>query len=203
MSDGVRVGYARVSTAGQSLDVQTEALKAAGVAEENIFEEKRSGTTADRPKLKELQRFVRKGDTVVVTKLDRLGRSLNDLSSIVEGFRKDGVAFVVLDQGIDTSTSAGRALFGMLATFAEFETDIRRERQMEGIAKAKAKGVQFGRKRTVEPEAVVAAYREHGTIGATAKAVGSTKPTVHRVLKEAGVDTSGKQVSALAGRSRP
>ncbi len=190
MNDGVKVGYARVSTAGQSLDVQMDALKAAGVAEENIFAEKRSGTTADRPKLKELQRFIRKGDTVVITKLDRLGRSLNDLSSIVEGFRTAGVEFVVLDQGIDTSTSAGRAMFGMLAVFAQFETDIRRERQMEGIAKAKAEGKQFGRKRTVEPQDVVAAYKQHRTIGATAKALGSTKPTVHRVLKAAGVDTS-------------
>lgn len=191
MTDGVRVGYARVSTAGQSLDVQVDALKAAGVNEDHIFAEKRSGTTADRPKLKELQRFVRKGDTVVITKLDRLGRSLNDLSSIVDGFRAAGVEFVVLDQGIDTSTSAGRALFGMLAVFAQFETDIRRERQMEGIAKAKAKGVQFGRRRTVDPEDVIAAYEQHGTIGATAKALGSTKPTVHRTLKAAGVDTSG------------
>lgn len=192
MSDGVKVGYARVSSIGQSLDVQLEALKAAGVTEGRIFAEKVSGATADRPKLKELQRFVRKGDTVVITKLDRLGRSLNDLATIVEGFRDASVGFVVLDQSIDTSTSAGRALFGMLAVFAQFETDIRKERQMEGIAKAKANGIQFGRKPTVIPAEVIKAYREHRTIGATAKALGSTKPTVHRVLKAAGVDTTAK-----------
>lgn len=196
MSDGVKVGYARVSTTGQSLDVQLDALRAAGVGEENLFAEKVSGTTADRPKLKELQRFVRKGDTVVITKLDRLGRSLNDLSCIVEGFRSAGVEFVVLDQGIDTSTSAGRAMFGMLAVFAQFETDIRKERQMEGIAKAKAQGVKFGRKPKVIPADVIEAYREHKTIGATAKAIGSTKPTVHRVLKAAGVDTSHRTAKA-------
>lgn len=201
MSDGVKVGYARVSSAGQSLDVQIDALQAAGVSEEHIFAEKISGSTAARPKLNELQRFVRTGDTVVITKLDRLGRSLNDLAGTVEGFRAAGVGFVVLDQGIDTSTPAGRAMFGMLATFAEFETAIRKERQLEGIAKAKAKGVRFGRRRSVEPGAVVAAYREHGTIGETAKALGSTKPTVHRVLKSAGIDTSGKPAEAQRPRT--
>ncbi|QFU75350.1 recombinase family protein [Halioglobus maricola] len=192
MGTGVKVGYARVSTTGQSLEVQMEALQAAGCDPENIFSEKQSGTTADRPKLKELQRFVRKGDTVYITKLDRLGRSLNDLSNIVEDFRSSGVGFVVLDQGIDTTTSTGRAMFGMLAVFAQFETDLRYERQMAGIEAAKAKGVQFGRKQSLETEAVVGAYMEHSSIGATAKALESTKTTVHRILKKAGVDTSGQ-----------
>jgi DNA invertase Pin-like site-specific DNA recombinase len=190
MGDGVKVGYARVSSAGQSLDVQVDALKAAGVQEDSIFAEKVSGTTADRPQLKALQRYVRSGDTVVITKLDRLGRSLADLAAIVTGFRDAGVGFVVLDQSIDTTTPAGRAMFGMLATFAEFETALRKERQMEGIAKAQASGVKFGRPPKTDKDAVIAAYAEHGTIGAAAKAVGSTKPTVHRILKAAGVDTS-------------
>jgi DNA invertase Pin-like site-specific DNA recombinase len=190
MGDGVKVGYARVSSAGQSLDVQVDALKAAGVREDRIFAEKVSGTTADRPQLKALQRYVRSGDTVVITKLDRLGRSLADLAAIVTGFRDAEVGFVVLDQSIDTTTPAGRAMFGMLATFAEFETALRKERQMEGIAKAQASGVKFGRPATTDKDAVIAAYAEYGTIGATAKAVGSSKPTVHRILRAVGVDTS-------------
>lgn len=199
MGDGVKVGYARVSSVGQSLGVQIDALRAAGVDEERIYAEKASGTTTDRPQLKALQKYVRAGDTVVITKLDRLGRSLADLATIVNGFRDAGVDFVVLDQSIDTTTPAGRAMFGMLATFAEFETALRKERQMEGIAKAKAEGRKFGRPAKTDKDAVIAAYEEHGTIGATAKAVGSTKPTVHRILKAAGVDTSGKATATLSG----
>ena len=188
----MKVGYARVSSAGQSLEVQLAALKAAGCQEENIFSEKLSGTTADRPQLKALQRFVRKGDTVCITKLDRLGRSLNDLSNIVEGFKRNGVGFVVLEQGIDTTQPQGELLFGILSTFAQFENAIRKERQMAGIKAAQQKGVQFGRKQSLATEDVLAAYCEHGTIGATAKALSSSKPTIHRILQKAGVDTSAK-----------
>lgn len=184
----MKVGYARVSSVGQSLELQMVALKAAGC--EEVFSEKLSGTTADRPQLKAMQRHVRKGDTVYITKLDRLGRSLNDLSTIVTDFDKHGVGFVVLEQNLDTTTREGKLLFGILSTFAEFETDIRHERQMAGIKSAQAKGVKFGRRQSLATEDVVAAYQEHGTIGATAKALNSSKPTVHRILKKAGVDTS-------------
>jgi len=186
----MKVGYARVSSVGQSLEVQLAALEKAGCEQKNIYSEKLSGTTADRPQLKAMQGFVREGDTVYVTKLDRLGRSLNDLSNIVEGFRQGGVGFVVLDQAIDTTSSTGRLMFGMLSAFAEFETGIRAERQMAGIRAAQAKGVHFGRKQSLATDDVLAAYQEHGSIGATAKALGSTKTTVHRILKKAGVDTS-------------
>ena len=189
----MKVGYARVSSIGQSLEVQMEALKAAGC--EEIFSEKLSGTTADRPQLKSMQRHVRKGDTVYITKLDRLGRSLNDLSNIVTQFDKDGVGFVVLDQNINTTTREGKLLFGILSTFAEFETDIRRERQMAGIRSAQAKGVKFGRRQSLATEDVIAAYQEHGTIGATAKALGSTKTTVHRILKKAGINTGKGRIT--------
>ncbi|MEM1113739.1 MAG: recombinase family protein [Pseudomonadota bacterium] len=191
-STGVKVGYARVSTTGQSLDAQLEALRAAGCENKNIYSEKKSGTNADRPQLKAMLKYVRDGDTVYITKLDRLGRSLNDLSNIVEQLKAEGVDFVVLDQGIDTTTPTGKLMFGMLGAFAEFENELRRERQMVGIEAAKAKGVQFGRKQSLPTENVVAAYDEHGSIGATAQALGSTKTTVHRILKKAGVDTSAK-----------
>lgn len=180
------VGYARVSSTGQSLEIQLDALRAAGCLPENIYSEKISGTTADRPQLKELQRFVREGDTVVITKLDRLGRSLNDLSNIVEGFKQEGVEFAVLDQGIDTSTPTGKLMFNMLSSFAEFETAIRYERQMSGIKAAQAKGVKFGRKPTVTIEQVVAAHQQHGSMGKAAKALGVSKTTIHRHLKANG-----------------
>jgi DNA invertase Pin-like site-specific DNA recombinase len=139
-----KVGYGRVSSVGQSLDVQQSKLEEYGC--DKLFLDKHSGTTADRPKLKEVRNYVRQGDTLVVTKLDRLARSTNHLTTIADELNQKGVDLVVLDQSIDTSTSTGKLLFNMLASIAEFETEIRKERQMEGIAKAKEKGVLFGRK---------------------------------------------------------
>ena len=138
------VGYARVSTIGQNLDVQRSKLNAFGCDE--IFEDKHTGTTADRPKLKQCRKYVRKGDSLVITKLDRLARSTYHLTQIADELKQKEVDLIVLDQNIDTSTPTGKLLFNMLASIAEFETEIRRERQIEGIAKAKEKGVQFGRK---------------------------------------------------------
>ena len=138
------VGYARVSSVGQSLDVQVEKLTEYGC--EKIYKEKRSGTTADRPELKSSLDYVREGDTLVITKLDRLARSTFHLTQIVNGLEKKGVDFVVIDQQIDTSTPTGKLLFNVLASIAEFETQIRKERQVEGISKAKEKGVKFGAK---------------------------------------------------------
>ncbi|MEM1111514.1 MAG: recombinase family protein [Pseudomonadota bacterium] len=186
----MKVGYARVSSTGQSLKLQVEALKQAGCDPKHIYREKLSGMTADRPKLREMLNFVREGDTVCITKLDRLGRSLNDLSTIVGQLHDEGVGFVVLDQNIDTTTREGKLLFGILSTFAEFENELRRERQMAGIRAAQEKGVKFGRKQELATEDVIAAYKDQGSIGKAAKALGSTKPTVHRILKKAGVNTS-------------
>jgi DNA invertase Pin-like site-specific DNA recombinase len=138
------VGYARVSTIGQSLEVQLSKLKEFGCDE--IFSDKHSGSTADRPKLKQCRKYVRKGDSLVITKLDRLARSTYHLTQIAEELKQKDVDLIVLDQNIDTSTPTGKLLFNMLASIAEFETEIRKERQMEGIAKAKEKGIRFGRK---------------------------------------------------------
>jgi DNA invertase Pin-like site-specific DNA recombinase len=139
-----KVGYGRVSSVGQSLDVQQFKLDDYGC--EKIFLDKHSGTTADRPKLKEVRSYVRQGDSLVITKLDRLARSTYHLTQIAEELKQKEVDLIVLDQNIDTSTPTGKLLFNVLASIAEFETEIRRERQMEGIAKAKEKGVRFGRK---------------------------------------------------------
>jgi len=150
----VLVGYARVSSVGQSLDVQREQLKAAGC--EKIFEEKRSGrTAADRAELQAALEFVREGDTLVVTRLDRLARSITDLRQMVDGLAAKSVGFRCLQQGaLDTARSDGKLLLNILGSFAEFEADIRRERQMEGIAKAKAAGVYKGRRPSVPVEEV-------------------------------------------------
>lgn len=145
------VGYARVSSSGQSLDVQQDKLRIFGCT--RIFAEKRSGRQADsRPELQACLQFLRDGDTLVITKLDRMARSVLDLAKIAELLKKKGVALKVLDQAIDTSTSEGRLVFSLLGAFAQFENDIRAERQSDGIRNAKQKGVTFGRKRALTPE---------------------------------------------------
>lgn len=138
------IGYARVSSVGQKLDVQLDKLKMFGC--DKIYEEKASGTTANRTQLKSCLDFVREGDVLVITKLDRLARSTFHLTQIADDLKSRNVELVVLDQNIDTTTPTGKLLFNMLASIAEFETEIRKERQLEGIEKAKVKGVKFGAK---------------------------------------------------------
>jgi DNA invertase Pin-like site-specific DNA recombinase len=138
------IGYARVSSIGQNLDVQLEKLGDYGC--DKIYKEKVSGTTENRIQLKSCLDFLRNGDTLVITKLDRLARSTFHLTQISKQFEDDGIELVVIDQNIDTSTPTGKLLFNMLASIAEFETEIRKERQLEGIEKAKSKGVKFGAK---------------------------------------------------------
>jgi DNA invertase Pin-like site-specific DNA recombinase len=141
---GALIGYARVSTEDQSLEVQVAALEAAGC--NPVRQEKKSGTTTEgRTELASVLDFLRPGDTLVVTRIDRLARSIADLADIVRQLEKKGVSLKATEQPIDTSTPAGRAFLQMLGVFAEFETAIRRERQMEGIAKAKKAGVYKGR----------------------------------------------------------
>ena len=135
-------GHARVSSVGQSLDVQREKLGGC----DKLFEEKRSGTTDARPMLKQCLGYVREGDQLIVTRIDRLARSTLHLCQIAETLRKKGVDLVVLDQNIDTSDATGRLLFNMLGAIGQFETQIRAERQMDGIKKAKDRGVQFGKR---------------------------------------------------------
>ncbi len=136
------VGYARVSSVGQSLDVQREKLRDC----DKVFEEKQSGTTTARPRLKACLEYIREGDTLVITRLDRLARSTLHLCQIADRLKQKGVDLRVLDQNIDTSDATGRLLFNMLGAIAQFETELRSERQMDGILKAKARGVQFGQK---------------------------------------------------------
>ncbi len=153
------VGYARVSSVGQSLDVQLDLLQRAGC--EKVFSEKRSGrTTSGREALAECLDFVRLGDTLIVTRLDRLARSVGDLFATIDRLQTKGVQFRCLQQSdVDTNSSTGRLMLAILGAVAAFETDIRRERQADGIAKAKEAGVYKGRKPTVNVDEV---RRLHG-----------------------------------------
>src|SRR5881409_3202367 len=138
------IGYARVSTTDQNLDVQERALRAEGC--EVIRSEKRSGTTtAGREELRTVLDFLRKGDVLMVTRIDRLARSIGDLQDIVRAVKAKGASLKATEQPIDTATAAGKAFLDMLRVFAEFETNLRKERQLEGIAKAKAAGIYKGR----------------------------------------------------------
>lgn len=142
------VGYARVSTTDQNLEVQLDELKAHGC--ERIFADKATGTNTARAGLTDMMEFVRDGDTLVVTRLDRFARSLTHLYALLERLTGRGVAFHCLRQSIDTSTSTGKLTLAILGAVAEFENDLRRERQRDGIEKAKARGAYRGRKAKVD-----------------------------------------------------
>jgi DNA invertase Pin-like site-specific DNA recombinase len=149
-----------VSSLGQSLDTQNEKLTAFGC--EKIFQEKRSGATRDkREAVNAALGFCREGDVLVITKLDRLARSMFDLQEITKTLDRKGVGFIVLDQNIDTTTPAGRLTFHLLGAVAEFERDLIAERRNEGIEKAKAKGVKFGRRSKLTPEQVTEMLAAH------------------------------------------
>lgn len=174
-------GYARVSTTEQDLSLQIKALNAAEC--EIIRSEKVSGTsTAGRNELRTLLDFLRDGDELVVTRIDRLARSIKDLQDIVFELREKGAVLKATEQPIDTSTAAGKCFLDMLGVFAEFETNLRRERQIEGIERAKERGVYKGRKPSIDV-AKVRSLKERG-MGATAIAneLGIGRASVYRVL---------------------
>ena len=137
------VGYARVSSVGQSLDVQLDKLRDC----DKVFKEKKTGTSSKRPQLQACLDYLREGDTLVVTRLDRLARSTLHLCQVADQVQGKGVNLKVIDQSIDTSDATGRLLFNMLGAIAQFETEIRAERQMDGIRNAKANGVLLGRRK--------------------------------------------------------
>lgn len=179
------VGYARVSSTGQSLEVQLDLLKEAGC--EKVFSEKKTGTTmAGRTALADALDYAREGDTLVVTRLDRLARSMMDLRTIVDGLAAKGVTFRCLQQGtLDTSRSDGKLLLNILAAFAEFEADIRRERQRDGIEKVRAEHPERyrGRRPTVDIAKIKALHAEGVGPSAIAKETGYGRMTVYRALK--------------------
>jgi DNA invertase Pin-like site-specific DNA recombinase len=178
------VGYARVSSTGQSLDVQRDKLQHC----DKVFEEKKSATSHKHPQLDACLEYVREGDTLVVSRLDRLARSTLQLCRIGEELESRGIHLQVLDQNIDTSDATGRLVFSMLGAIAQFETEIRAERQADGIEKARQRGVRFGRKRELEPQQIDELFckREEGVLIKTLmKDYGLSKASVYRYLGEA------------------
>jgi DNA invertase Pin-like site-specific DNA recombinase len=172
-------GYARVSTEDQNLDIQLAALKAAGC--EKIRSEKITGTsTNDRQELRTLLEFVEAGDTIVITRIDRLARSIGDLQDIVRDLKAKGVALKATEQPIDMTTAAGKCFLDMLGVFAEFETNLRKERQMEGIAKAKAAGVYKGRPPSIDCAKVLELKAEGWKPSQIAKKLSISRASVYR-----------------------
>lgn len=140
----MNVGYARISTHDQKLDLQIDALKKAGC--KTIFKETISGAKSDRPELKRALEALREGDSLVVWKLDRLGRSLRNLIDIVNDLQGKGVSFISISDNIDTTTAQGRLIFNIFGSLAEFERELIRERTHAGLSAARARGRQGGRK---------------------------------------------------------
>lgn len=186
---GELIGYARVSSRSQSLDVQIAALTGAGVSPEHLYSEKVSGRKREgRAALEDLlSRGIRKGDTVVCTRLDRIARSTRDLLQIAETLENKGVNLKVLEQPIDTSNAAGKLFFTILGAFGEFEATIREERQREGIDAALAKGPDSpfkGRPATIDGERITALRQQGLTPTAIAKELGIARSSVYRYLRE-------------------
>ena len=177
------VGYARVSTIDQDLTVQQEALNSAGC--EKVFSEKVSGaSTIGREELQRILDYVRGGDELVITRIDRLARSVKDLQDIVGFLKEKGVSLRATEQPIDTTTAAGKCFLDMLGVFAEFETNLRKERQMEGIAKAKDRGVYKGRKPSIDVDNVRSLKEQGLGASAIAQELGIGRASVYRLLAE-------------------
>jgi DNA invertase Pin-like site-specific DNA recombinase len=176
------VGYARVSSVGQSLDVQLDKLGQC----DKVFQEKHSGTSGARPRLKACLEYVREGDTLVVTRLARLARSTLHLCQIGQELERKRVNLHVLDQHIDTRDATGRLVFNMLGAIGQFETEIRAERQMDGMAKAKARGVRFGPKKRLTEIQIAELQRRRAQgdlINMLMQDYGLSKTSVYRYLK--------------------
>jgi DNA invertase Pin-like site-specific DNA recombinase len=182
----MKIGYARVSTDDQKLDLQMDALRAAGCGD-NIFQDTGiSGSTMDRVGLDGALASLKAGDVLVVYKLDRLGRSLEHLISAVKDLDDRGVGFQSISEGFDTTTPAGKMIFHVIGALAQFERELIRERVMAGLDAAKARGVKLGRKYTIPAETVAEAIRLHGSgssYGQIGALLGMSRASAHRVVR--------------------
>jgi DNA invertase Pin-like site-specific DNA recombinase len=181
---GDLIGYARVSTWDQNADLQVDALTEVGCT--RIFTDHASGTRTDRPQLAAALDYARPGDTLVVWRLDRLGRSLRHLVETVSGFEEAGIGFRSLNGDIDTTTSNGRLIFHIFCALAEFERDLLVDRTQAGLAAARARGKVAGRKPKLSPDQVAVAQRLHRdgkhTVSEIAKVLGVSRATIYRHL---------------------
>jgi DNA invertase Pin-like site-specific DNA recombinase len=197
----MKIGYARVSTADQNLDLQLDALRLEGC--ENIYSDKISGSTSTRPQLDEMKQHLRKGDTVVVYKLDRLGRSLKHLIETVSEFNEAGISFKSLQDPVDTTSSQGKLIFNIFASLAEFERDIIRDRTNAGLKSARARGRIGGRPKGLSEEAqktseICASLYEGGKHGANeiAKRMHISKATLYKYLRHQGVEIGAAKLKS-------
>ena len=193
----MKIGYARVSTQDQNLEMQLDALDKAGC--EQIFQEKASGVKSERPELLAMQQILRKGDVIYIYKLDRLGRSLKHLLELTSVFEKQGVGLISLNDHIDTTTAQGRLIFNIFASLSEFERDLIRERTKSGLEAARARGRKGGRSRGLSKEAERTAmlaqtlYNERKLgVDAIAKELLISKMTLYKYLRHRGVEIHSK-----------
>ncbi len=181
------IGYARVSTDDQNLDLQRDALIQAGCLK--LYEDKESGAKAERPGLLMALEVLRDGDTLVVWRLDRLGRSLKDLIALAEKLEKRGVALKSLQENIDTSSSGGKLVFHLFGALAEFERNLIRERTRAGLSAARARGRKGGRPKALDPnkrQLAIRLYHERQhSIDELCRMMGISKPTLYSYLAEA------------------
>ena len=182
------IGYARVSTQDQNLNLQLDDLKKAGC--DRIFQEKAS-SAKERPQLLKLLEAMREGDTVIVWKLDRLGRSLKELINLINDFQEKGIGFRSLNDAIDTTTAQGRLVFNIFASLAEFERDLIRERTRAGLSAARARGRLGGKPRGLSKEAQSKAEaartlfeKQEKTVAEIGKLLGISRATVYRYLQK-------------------
>lgn len=182
----MKIGYARISTYDQNLDLQKDALEKAGC--ERVITDTASGKNTDRPGLTSLKEILRKGDTLVVWRLDRLGRSLKDLIEWVNKLEEQGVAFQSLEEAINTSTSSGKLIFHLFGALAEFERNLIRERTQAGLAAARARGRLGGRPKSLGQEkrklAVELYHDQKLPIMEICEMMGISKPTLYSYVRE-------------------
>ncbi len=181
----MRIGYARVSTHEQLLDLQLDALEKAGC--EKIYQEKMSGMKDDRPQLNQLIEYAREGDVLVVYKLDRLGRSTKRLIELSEELEQRGIELVSIRDSIDTTTAVGKAMFKMLAVLAEMERDLISERTKAGLESARARGRNGGRPKKDNKQvekALKLYYTEQYTVKEIEEITNVSKATLYRELRK-------------------
>lgn len=206
----MKLGYARVSTTDQNAAMQVAELIAEGVKEKYIFVDEMSGAkeARDRPQMKELLKYAREGDEILVYRIDRLGRSLIDVLNTVQEIQDSGISLRSIADGVDPSTREGRLQLGLLATLAQYERELINERVRAGVQAAKARGVKFGRQppkpETLEAKVKIARQllAENKTAREVAETIGWSRSSLYRYLKEFGAEQSRVEEVGVRGRGR-